>query len=147
MPVKYRIKEYKSDSYYHIYNRGLDGREVFSDAKDYEKYVGILRGYVNGGPEDRESIYKVDRPSVRLRKQEMSLTGEVSLAAYCLMPDHVHLVVWQKTRDGITRLMRRLNTAYVMYFNGKHGRHGPLFETVYRAALVAPVRLPGLTRY
>lgn len=147
MPVKYRIKEYQDGGHYHIYNRGIDNREVFAEEGDYIKYLEVLEGYVTQKDEKEDTIYKSDRPSVAAKKREMNLEGEVEVVAYCLLPDHFHLLVKQSDRSGITKLMRRLNTAYVMYFNSKYHRHGPLFETVYRAGLVAPESILELTKY
>lgn len=132
MPSKYRVKDYESDSYYHIYNRGIDGRLVFVDDQDYRFFEKLLKSYL---VEERvvSSPFKSDKPSVIIRKQQMSLVGKVTLVAYCLMPDHYHLLAKQVDPIGITKLVRRVMTGYVMYFNRKYNRRGPLFENVYRA--------------
>ena len=73
----------------------------------------------------------------------MSLAGEVEILALCLMPDHFHMLVWQKTGEGMKKLMQRAVTYYSMYYNRKYQRSGPLFENVYRAMIVQPGE-PGL---
>jgi len=138
MPAKYRIKEYAAPAYYHIYNRGLDGRVIFSDEQDYQKFIDLVRGYVNPKAEEADERFKRDKPSIAAKKESMRLVGEVEVAAYCLLPNHFHLLVRQTVPDGITKLMRRMTTGYVMYFNKKYRRHGPLWENVYRA-----VKVPG----
>ncbi|MEM2145687.1 MAG: transposase [Candidatus Jordarchaeaceae archaeon] len=62
--------------------------------------------------------------------------GEINLLCYCLMPNHFHLLIKQKSSNAIDRFMNSLNTKYVMYFNKKYSRVGPLFEGVYKAVLV-----------
>src|SRR3972149_1025699 len=107
MPSKNRIKIYLSSTTYHIYNRGIDGREVFSEEEDYQKFLGILERYLVRGLENKESIYKSERPYLRRKKEMMSLADEVELLAICLMPDHFHLLIWQMTAGGMKKLMQR----------------------------------------
>src|SRR3989344_2030506 len=57
----------------------------------------------------------------------------VSVLAYCLMPNHFHLVLRQKNQDGITLFMRKLATAYAMYFNTKYDHSGVLFQCRYKS--------------
>lgn len=136
MPIKNKLKIYKSGGVYHIYNRGLDGRDVFKDETDFLELEGILAKYLLPFVENEGGIYKTARPSVTANKRKMNLAGEVELIAYCLMPDHFHFLVKQQHEQGITQLMRRIMTQYVMYFNKRYQRRGPLFENIYRAVLV-----------
>lgn len=132
MPVKNRNKIFKPETVYHIYNRGIDGREVFSTDDDYEYFKSILELYLLGPRRIGETRFKEDKPSVIAKKEKMNLKSEVEMLAYCLMPDHFHFMLKQKTKDGITKFMRRVFTKYVMYYNRKLKRHGPLFENIYR---------------
>lgn len=147
MPVKFRHKEYVAGGIYHIYNRGIDGRKVFGEEEDYQKFLELIENYVTKPKEGGGGIFKENKPSVSERKSQMNLEGEVDVIAYCLMPDHFHLVVKQNSQDGLTKLMRRVATAYVMYFNQKQGRRGPLFENIFRAVAVQPKSLLPLSIY
>lgn len=60
----------------------------------------------------------------------------VDIGAYCLMPNHFHLLIREKTEGGITKFMSKLSTAYSMYFNNKHDRTGGLFEGRFKATHV-----------
>lgn len=135
MPAKNRRKEYIKGGIYHIYNRGIDGREIFKEDKDYLYLEKVIGRYITG-EEVTNKGYKTDRPSVSRRKKKSYLVGEVEILTYCLMPDHFHLLVRQNSPEGITRLMRRVFTNYVMYFNQKYHRRGTLFENIYRAAII-----------
>ncbi len=137
MPVKYRIKDYKKGEYYHIYNRGIDGRVVFESDSDYRQFERMMELYLIGPQHDELSRFKLPKPSERLHMEEMCLKEEVQLYAYCLMPNHFHLLLKQESGNGIVKFMRRLMTGYVMRFNKAHGRSGPLFETTYRAVSVS----------
>lgn len=148
MPIKYRIKDYKANSYYHIYNKGIDGRKVFEDEADYLHFEKLLKQYTTPFTVGEKGPYKSLKPSTVTRMQEMNLHNEAKVVAYCLMPDHFHLLIHQTTEDGITKLMRRINTGYVMVFNKKHSRSGPLFETNYRAVLIQDTeQLLHMTRF
>lgn len=74
--------------------------------------------------------------------------GDLELLAFSLMPNHIHLLVRQQNKDAIVKFMRRLTTSYVMYFNNKYNRVGPLFQNAYKAALVeSDSYLMHLSRY
>ncbi len=57
----------------------------------------------------------------------------VDIGAYCLMPNHFHILAREKIKNGISIFMGKLSTAYSMYFNKKHERTGKLFEGVFKA--------------
>ncbi len=148
MPAKNRIKKYVEGGYYHIYNRGIEGREIFGDEQDYKTFLYTLKRYLEPYSGEVRKGFKKDRPSILTHKQQMSLDGEVILLAYCLMPNHFHLLVKQKSRDGITKLMRRVCTNYSMYFNRKYERKGVLFEGIYKAVvIISEEQLINLSRY
>jgi len=57
----------------------------------------------------------------------------VNIGAYCLMPNHFHILITEKIEGGITTFMQKLSTAYVMYYNKKYDRTGSLFEGKFKA--------------
>jgi len=72
----------------------------------------------------------------------------VNLLAFSLMPNHFHLLVSQADDTSMTNFMRRLGTAYVMYFNRKYQRVGPLFQGKYKAVrVIGPQQLMEVSRY
>lgn len=133
MPAKFRVKRYIEDGVYHIYNKGVDGRDIFLDDVDFNKFEEILGKYLTRQPSGDDNRFKGDRPYRVRHKQEMNLKEEIEIWAYCLMPNHFHLLIKQKNEKGIVKLMRRVMTYYVMYFNQKYHRQGTLFSGVYRA--------------
>ncbi len=148
MPSRNRIKKYLPATIYHIYNRGIDGREIFKDSEDYEYFLELLKRYLEEFSPEVSERYKTIRPYLARHRQQMNLHRELDLLCYCLLPDHFHLLIRQNTADGITKLMRRVFTNYVMYFNKKNKRHGTLFENVYRAVIVPDTeQLIDLTKY
>jgi len=130
MPSKNRVKEYLNGTIYHIYNRGIDGREIFKEGADYEYFLSILKKYLDKYEEVVSDRFKSERPYIRKHKQAMNLNQEIEMLAYCLLPDHFHFLIRQQKTVGITKLMRRVMTNYVMYFNKKYKRRGNLCEGI-----------------
>lgn len=71
-----------------------------------------------------------------------------SIVAYCLMPTHIHLVLKQLKENGISIFMSHVLNSYTRYFNIKHDRKGPLWESKFKNVLVkTDGQLLHLTRY
>ena len=149
MPARNVVKQFIEHGHYHIYNRGVDKRDIFLDDQDYKTFLALLKVYLAPPPPTpAPGPFKTEKPSRLKRRQSMNLTTEVKLLAYCLMPNHFHLMVKQNTPHGITKLVRRVATSYVTYFNQKYDRAGTLFQGTYRAVTIQDERyLLYLSRY
>lgn len=143
MPSKNSTKIYIENGYYHIYNRGVEKRLIFLDEQDYGVFLSYLKGYLL--PKDEKELYEklADRNTSYKEKGEIlkllrlnNFNQEIALLAYCLMPNHFHFFVKQKSLGSIDKFMNSLGTRYTMYFNNKHKRVGPLYQGVYKAVLV-----------
>lgn len=127
MPSRNVLKEFAPDSYYHIYNRGVEKRSIFLDDQDYTGFLGLLKKYLTGEKEDTNTTH---------RHPFRSFKNEIKLLAYCLMPNHFHLLVYQRDERAISQFMLRVSTGYVMYFNNRYRRVGGLFQGRYKASLI-----------
>jgi putative transposase len=127
MPSKNLIKFYIADSVYHIYNRGVEKRIIFQDAQDYKVFLNYLKEYLT----DPESTPKLQGPTLQLRMK--NYFGEIELLAFCLMPNHFHMIIKQKDKNSIKKFTQSLFTRYSMYFNKKYSRVGSLFQSKYKA--------------
>jgi putative transposase len=137
MPAKNVVKKYVENSYYHLYNRGVEKRVIFEDEQDYIVFLSYLKYLLTPSipsPLDHPR-HLTGSDLIRYRPQH-NLHDRISLIAYCLMPNHFHLLIHQKTSTGITDLMRSLATSYSMYFNCRYHRVGALFQGKYKASLV-----------
>jgi putative transposase len=130
MPSRNVIKIYVEQGYYHIYNRGVDKRAIFIDDQDCHIFLHYLKMYLIP-KEEVIALSQIDKRSIHFLKYNLS--AEIDLLTFALMPNHFHLLIKQHTNDGMSKLMKRLMTAYVTYFNRKYKRRGPLFESVYKA--------------
>jgi len=130
MPAKNSVKVYVKDGHYHLYNRGVEKRKIFLDDDDYRVFLFLLKLYLS----PKDSLKGSDpKPAYYSKK---NLHGQIELIAYCLMPNHFHLLVKQSVKEGITDLMRCVNTSYAGYFNRKYDRVGSLFQGKFKAVLV-----------
>jgi putative transposase len=78
-----------------------------------------------------------EKPDPQQIDHYTKLYDSIELLAYCLMPNHFHLLLYQIEESGMTKLMHGIMTSYSRYFNNKYGRTGPLFESRYKASRVS----------
>jgi putative transposase len=124
MPSKNIVREFVEGGIYHCYNRGVEKRPIFMDALDYGVFLKRLKQMLSK-PNDLEHENTNDRIK--------SYYGDVELLAYCLMPNHFHLLLHQTGERSIPEFMRTLSTSYTMYFNKRYKRVGHLFQGTYKA--------------
>ena len=109
------------DAWYHIMNRGRRREPIFTEGKDYQVFIELLK--------------------------ETSETWNIRIAAYCLMPNHYHLLI-QTPEGNVSRGMRHIDGVYTQRFNRFHGCDGQLLRGRYKAILVdADEYLLQLVRY
>jgi len=121
--------------FYHIYNRGNSKQKIFLDKKDHQRFIDLLCAVNN---EKKFNFSDSEKGiSVYERTQENPL---VAIGAYCLMPNHFHILMTPLVEEGTSKFMQKLSTAYVMYFNKKYKRTGGLFEGKFKAEHAATDR-------
>lgn len=129
--------QFEEDEIYHIYNRGVEKRKVFLSDHDYLRFVNNLFEFNDQNPVLNNSYYsqfKSIEVQPRYLKPKKSL---VEVLVFTLMPNHFHLLLKQKTKNGIIKFMQKLGTGYSMYFNKKYNRVGSLFQGRFKAVLVS----------
>lgn len=142
MPSKFVVRNFTEDSYYHIFNKGVEQRQIFLDEKDYRFFQVYLFIYLKPVEKVLEKY-----PDVPSRLNSKNLSQEVELIGYCLLPDHFHLLLRQKTKDGISKLMKQMTNAYTLYFNQKNNHSGGIMQGRYKAVGVPQDSLAYLLRY
>ncbi|OHA89903.1 MAG: hypothetical protein A2832_02080 [Candidatus Zambryskibacteria bacterium RIFCSPHIGHO2_01_FULL_44_22b] len=116
--------------YYHLYNRGNSKQKIFHNRGDYERFVTLL---YTCNSENNFKMFVIENgiekdPYLWDRGETL-----VSIGAYCLMPNHFHLLIKENKEGGISKFMQKLSTAYVMYYNQKYERTGSLFEGKFKS--------------
>lgn len=140
MSTKFMRKvEFKNGEYFHVYNRGVDKRDVFSDERDYVRFIKSMREFntteAAGGLYEK---YLREKHAIRTRTSNVQSghlmsTPLVSISAYCLNPNHYHFILKQQVDNGIKKFMQKLGNGYTKYFNHRNKRSGSLFQGVYKS--------------
>lgn len=133
-----RKTEFSNDEYYHIYNRGVDKREVFSEEKDYLRFLNSMREFNNNSSDAQRDYEKNKNRKLsfgysKLSFRFLSLPKLVDIVCYCLNPNHYHFILKQLSENGISKFMHKLDTEYTKYFNNKNNRSGSLFQGPFKA--------------
>ncbi len=123
---------------YHVLNRGVDKRQIFMDKQDHLRFIHDLYEF-NSQERTELNFYKfrdygtnVQIPKT-IKKTRKLL---VDILVFCLMPNHYHLMLSPRTKNGIPQFMKKLNAGYAKYFNQKYDRVGALFQGRYKKILV-----------
>jgi len=98
------------DSIYHVINRGNGGQVVFQKDKDYEAFVNLMK--------------------------EAKLRYAVKIFAYCLMPNHFHLVLMPHQSGDLSKWMQWLLTSHVRRFHKHYGTSGHIWQGRYKSFLI-----------
>jgi putative transposase len=137
-----RKTEFAQYEYYHVYNRGVDKREIFSGEADYVRfwlYLDLLND-IQEGIMDKWKNYRRDAKNPTLaefkRRELSSRHPLVEIIAYCLNPNHYHLILKQAAKKGIERYMHKIGTGYTNYFNQKNKRIGSLFQGTFKSCQI-----------
>jgi len=129
-------------NYYHVFNRGVEKRDIFLDTQDYGVFLKYLKEYLSGKDEKQireilvQPLDRKERDKIWKSIYLKNYCQEMDLLAYCLMPNHFHFFIKAKITNTIDRFMHSLCTRYVKYFNAKYKRVGPLFQGRYKSVLI-----------
>jgi REP-associated tyrosine transposase len=95
---------------HHVIQRGNNKSDIFRATNDYEVFLASIA--------------------------EACTLHDVTVNAYALMTNHVHLMMTPQSEDGVSRVMQSIGRRYVFYFNRAYDRTGGLFEGRYRATVI-----------
>ncbi len=125
---------------YHVFNRGIDKRPTYLTKAQYQREITAIAYYRHGG--HTLSLSEFLKRGVDERQKYFATLAQaprqqvVTILAYCLMPNHFHLLLQQNSSDGISHFLQLIQSSYTQYFNKVECRHGPLFNTQFKAVHV-----------
>ncbi|MBI1805454.1 MAG: transposase [Ignavibacteria bacterium] len=105
--MAYRQIQFLPANYYHIYNRGNNRQDIFLEHENYRFFLRRLHHYFH--------------------------QAGIDVIAYCLMPNHFHLLVYFQREVSFSNVMRSFSVSYTKSFNKWSKRVGHLFQSDYRA--------------
>lgn len=126
---------------FHVLNRGVDKRKIFLSDLDYFRFVHDLYAF------NDKNVVNTTFKSFCINKELNDIGSRtndgkehrellVNIHAFCLMPNHYHLLLTERIDGGISKFMKKVNMGYAKYFNQKYERKGALFEGRYKSILV-----------
>lgn len=147
----FRKITFSKNKIYHIYNRGIERKTIFTTKWEFQRALNTLNYYRYKETPLRLSKFlsKTSHEQsdilLSLKKLDKKI---VEIIAYCLMPNHFHFLLKQLEGEGISQFISNLTNSYTKYFNTKHKRVGPLFQGTFQAVIVeSDEQLIHLSRY
>ena len=104
------VRAFQNDYFYHVYNRGNRKQAIFTSYSDYERFLIKITDYKKKHP--------------------------VRILAYCLMPNHFHILIQQLSSNALSKFMSDLCNSQTRYFNVKYESVGSLFQGRFKAKLI-----------
>ncbi len=123
---------------YHVYNRSIEQRPVFTNRREYSRALIAVNFYRFGDPP-----LKLSKALVLEKKKREKLFHDlrkrkklVEIISYCLMPNHFHFLLGQNLENGISKFLSNFTNSYTRYFNTRRKRIGPLFQGIFKAVRI-----------
>lgn len=149
--MPYRKIVFANNEVYHILNRGVAQTPIFLSSREYSRFLSLIEFYRYAHPLLSFSRYnRLSQEERRKLREDIKRKNSllVEIFAYCLMPNHFHLLLKQLRDKGISIMLSRLQNGYAKYFNLTHQRQGPLFQSMFKAVRVeTDEQLLHLSRY
>jgi putative transposase len=128
-------KEFAPGAIVHVYNRGNNKEKIFFDEQDYKAFLSRL-GLALGFDEkelQKETMLSLPYSRVRITNANKN---DFKLHAFCLMPNHFHLLIEQINDVSISKLLLKMCTSYSMYLNKKYKRVGNVFQDAFKSVSI-----------
>ena len=132
-----RKHTFTTGEYYHVYNRGVDKRDIFKDEEDLVRFIEsinifneieVFRGVF------KRNLHKHTSPNLGHRMSQKPKL--VTIVSYCILPNHFHFILKQDCDGGVSKFMQKFGNGYTKYFNTKNKRTGPLFGGKFKSKYV-----------
>lgn len=124
-------KQFAPGEIFHLYNRGVGKMNIYRDKEDYGFFLLRLKESLFPDLVDRSKLSKLER------KRKILPPNSFDLICYCLMPNHFHLLIKQRTDLPISKLISKVCTSYSLYFNKKYDRVGALYQDQFKSVLIS----------
>ncbi len=136
--MPYRKTIFAKDEIYHVVNRGINHASIFENKNDYQRFIslidflrflpGMQYSHFRRLPiEERRDFFET------LRRRNKPV---IECLAFCLMPNHFHLLLKQLETGGTQGFLRNLQNSYAKYCNAKYKRSGSLFQSPFHSVRI-----------
>lgn len=140
-----------NEEIYHVYNRGSTGGDIFRRGDDYQRFLETVSFY-----RFRQLPFRLSKMLILSEKKRKKALDAlvlkddclIEIYCFCLMPNHFHILLKQRTENGISKFVAQLQNSYTRFFNTKRHGMGYLFQGSFKAKrIVSEEQLIHLSRY
>jgi len=131
-----RYEQFGEKCIYHVFSRGVDKRTLCKDAADYRRFYESLCLFNNSAFSNPGGNSSLGDEGYLALDADGGGKPLVNVMAFCLMPNHFHLLLEQLVDGGIQKFMHKVGMGHAKYFNKRYERTGRLFESNFKAVLV-----------
>lgn len=130
-----RKEKFVPDAYYHIYTRTILNIPEFQDNQSAARIAQAFLLANSTKSTEAFQFLRNNKDEPIEKAIEIARSGEklVDALCYVIMPDHYHLLLKERSGDGIIRFISKCNTSIAKYINIKKDRSGPLFESRFKS--------------
>ena len=125
-------RSFINNEFYHVFDRGVDKREIYLDKSDYLRFVHDLYEFNDSNPA-KDFSYRYKNKGNLVSQFGDKRDTIVNIHAFVLMPNHHHLLLEQVEDNGVSLFMSKLHGGYSRAFNLKYKRTGHLFQGPFKA--------------
>lgn len=130
--------KFKKKDFFHICNKSIANFGIFKDPQNAERFMITLHYY--NSLEGKTSLSRTLEKATRELKTRSLLdrkdNAQIKFLAYCIMPDHYHLLIKILCDDSLSKYLSDVENSYTRYFNLKFNRKGPLWQSRFRSVLI-----------
>ncbi len=136
--MPYRKTIFTDNEIYHVVNRGVNHSPIFITQNDYKRFINLIdfSRYESVVPYSHFYRLKLEERESMFKNFQKENNPYVNILAFCLMQNHYHLLLQQARKEGVQSFMRNFQNSYAKYFNTKHRRSGPLFQSAFKSIRV-----------
>ncbi|MBI2454258.1 MAG: transposase [Parcubacteria group bacterium] len=132
-----RKDSFANGEFHHIYNRGVDKRNIFLGPGDLDRFLESIKFFNSTEPigsirDIKELLANSQTSDIWEKRKRL-----VDIVCYCLNPNHYHLLLLQHVNNGISEFIKRLGGGYTKFFNEKHDRSGVLFQGKFKSIRIS----------
>lgn len=136
-----RVRNFAGENvYYHVFNRGVERRNIFLEKQDYHRFIFLMLLFQGDVFFDNaHRLARVFEEHQMLNKEvreEIIKARTIKLIGFVLMPNHFHFILRGIQDDSISKFIQRLCNSYAKYFNIKYKRSGHLFGSRFHKKLI-----------
>ncbi len=124
----------------HVCNKSISNYQIYSKTSNAYRFLQAVDYYRS--PQSGVSLTKaIDRPDYKMCNLLLPRGENIKIYAYCIMPDHYHLLISSKSKEQISKYINNIENSFTRYLNVKSNRKGPLWQSPYRHSLIVDTKV------